>query len=122
MHELSVCLSLMQQLDAIARERNARSIVRVELEVGVLSGVEPDLLRNAWPLASVGTIAEHAELLIETGELVVECTTCDARTTAKPNRLLCAECGDFRTRVVSGEEMTLLRVELETPASAASAS
>ena len=121
MHELSICLSLMQQLDAIARERNATSIVRVELEIGVLSGVEPDLLRNAWPLASVGTVAEHAELLIETGELIVECTTCQAQTKARPNRLLCGECGDFKTRVVSGEEMTLMRVELETPASAAAA-
>ncbi len=115
MHELSICLSLMQQLETIARERNARSITRVELEVGVLSGVEPDLLRNAWPLASAGTIAEDAELLIQTGEIIVECSTCEARTTARPNRLLCGECGDFKTRVVAGEEMTLLRVELETP-------
>ena len=118
MHELSVCLSLMQQLESIARERDAASIARIELEVGVLSGVEPDLLRNAWPLASAGTIAEHAELVIDTGELIVECTTCGAQTKAKPNRLLCGECDDFRTRVISGEEMTLMRVELQTPAGA----
>ena len=119
MHELSVCMSLMQQLEAIAQEREATSIVRVELEIGVLSGVEPDLLANAWPIASAGTIAEDAELRIETGELVVECSTCGAQTKARPNRLTCGECGNYQTRVISGEEMTLLRVELETPSSAA---
>ncbi len=118
MHELSICISLMEQLESIAREKNADSIVRVELEIGVLSGVEPDLLVNAWPIASSGTIAEQAELHIETGELVVECSSCGARTSAEPNRLLCAECGSNRTHVVSGDELMLLRVEMETPAAA----
>ncbi len=120
MHELSICMSLMEQLEAIARERDADSIVRVELEVGVLSGVEPDLLENAWPIASSGTIAEQAELHIETGDLIIECSNCGARTSAEPNRLLCGECGSNRTHVVSGDELMLLRVEIESPASAKS--
>lgn len=116
MHELSICMSLMDQLESIARERKARSIVRVELEIGVLSGVEPDLLKNAWPIATAGTIAEQAVLHIETGELVVECTVCGATTDAAPNRLTCGACGDNRTRIVSGDELMLQRVELETSA------
>ncbi len=119
MHELSICMSLMDQLESIAHEKGASSIVRVELGVGPLSGVEPDLLENAWPIASAGTIAEQAELRIETGELVVECSSCGARTSARPNRLLCGECDSNRTRVVTGDELMLLRVELETPSSAA---
>ena len=114
MHELSVCMSLMEQLESIARERNAASIVRVELRIGVLSGVEPDLLENAWPIAAAGTIADEAELRIETGQLIVECSSCGARSDATPNRLLCGDCGDNRTRIVTGDELLLLRVELET--------
>jgi Zn finger protein HypA/HybF involved in hydrogenase expression len=30
----------------------------------------------------------------------------------QPNRLLCASCGDFRTRIISGDELILQRVEL----------
>lgn len=116
MHELSVCLSLLQQVQTIAHERGARSVVRIELEVGPLSGVEPSLLRNAWPLAAVGTLAERAALVIEAGALLVECQQCGARSEAAPNRLLCADCGAWRTRVVSGEDMTLVRLELDIPA------
>lgn len=113
MHELSVCLSLMQQLDAIAREHNSARITKITLNIGPLSGVEPDLLRNAYPLAAASTVAEDAELVMEIADVVVRCSQCSAETTVTPNKLLCGSCGDFRTRVISGDELTLLRVELD---------
>jgi hydrogenase nickel incorporation protein HypA/HybF len=118
MHELSVCLSLLDQLKTIADERGAKRVARVELRIGPLSGVEPDLLINAWPLAVAGTIAVDAELAIENTDVVVHCKTCDADTTVQANRLVCGQCGDFRTTLVSGDEMILQRVELEASADA----
>jgi hydrogenase nickel incorporation protein HypA/HybF len=112
MHELSVCLSLLQQLESIARQHNAATVDQVYLKVGPLSGVEPELLRKAYPLAVAGTVAEKAELFIEYGEITVACTECGAESPAKPNRLLCGACGDFRTRLISGDEMILERIEL----------
>jgi hydrogenase nickel incorporation protein HypA/HybF len=114
MHELSVCLSILDQVRSIAAERNADRVQRIEIRIGPLSGVEPDLLRSAWPMASAGTIAVDADLLIDEAEIVVRCSTCDAETPAVANRLVCGQCGDFRTTVISGDEMILQRVELET--------
>lgn len=114
MHELSVCLSILDQVRSIAAEHNADRVERIELKIGPLSGVEAELLRNAWPIASAGTIAVDADLLIDEAEIVVRCNTCDAETPATPNRLVCGECGDFRTTVTSGDDMILQRVELRT--------
>ena len=114
MHELSVCLSILDQVRSIAAERNADRVQRIELRIGPLSGVEADLLRSAWPMASAGTIAVDADLLIDEADIVVRCSTCNAETPAIANRLVCGECGDFRTTVISGDEMILQRVELET--------
>ncbi len=113
MHELSVCLSLLEQLQGIAAAHDARRITRIELGLGPLSGVESGLLRNAWPIASAGTIAVDAELVIEESGVAVRCTRCGAETPARPNRLVCGACGDFRTTLVSGDEMILRRVEFE---------
>ena len=114
MHEMSVCLALLDQVRAIAADRQAPRATRIELDIGPLSGVEADLLRNAWPIASAGTIAAGADLIINVADVVVRCTQCDVETEARPNRLLCGSCGDFRTTVVTGDEMILRRVELET--------
>ena len=114
MHELSVCLSLLEQVQAIAAERGASCVTRIELKVGPLSGVESDLLRNAWPMASAGTIAVDAQFVIEEADITVHCNACGTDTAAKANRLVCGECGDFHTTVISGDEMILQRIELET--------
>lgn len=114
MHELSVCLSLVQQVEKIAHERNACAIDRIMIKVGPLSGIEPELLRSAYPLAAVGTIASDAELIISDAEIVVRCNECGAESTVAVNRLLCSVCGDFRTRLVSGDEMVLQSLELRT--------
>ena len=113
MHELSVCVALLAQVERIAVERNAHEVSKIVLKVGPLSGVEPDLLRRAYPLAAAGTVAAHAELVIEAADVVVRCTRCGNESMVAPNRLLCGRCGDFRTRVVSGEEMILQSLELE---------
>ena len=112
MHELSVCLSLLAEVERVARENDANAVAKIFVTVGPLSGVEPELLKNAYPLAVAGTIAEHADLEIELSGIVVSCSQCGVESKATANRLLCAECGDYRTKLVSGDEMVLQRVEL----------
>lgn len=113
MHELSICEALISQVQAIAIERSA-CVRRVCLSIGPLSGVEPQLLESAYPLACAGTRAEGSRLHIERTELVVRCRSCGTQSTAAPNQLLCAACGDWATDLVSGDELVLLQVELET--------
>ncbi len=112
MHELSICLSLLDQVAQLARRHRASAISAIRVEIGPLSGVEPELLRNAWPLAAAGTIAADALLVIDEAAVVVRCTACGCESPASPNRLVCRECGDFRTRLVSGDELILQRVVL----------
>jgi hydrogenase nickel incorporation protein HypA/HybF len=109
-------MSMLQQVERIARGRNAERVIRITLSIGPLSGVEPDLMRHAYPLAAAGTVAADAELVMETAEIVVRCSQCDSETTVTANKLLCGSCGDFRTRVISGDELTLMRVELDRQA------
>jgi hydrogenase nickel incorporation protein HypA/HybF len=102
----------MEQVERIAREHQSGRVERIVLQVGPLSGVEAPLLKRAWPLVSIGTLAEEAELVIEIAAVKVRCTQCEAVSEVAPNRLLCAACGDFRTRLVSGDEMLLANMEL----------
>jgi hydrogenase nickel incorporation protein HypA/HybF len=115
MHELSVCISLLDQVGSIARAHGATRVERILLRIGPLSGIEAELLRNAYPLAAAGTLAEGAVLDIEPAAVRVRCTQCGAECDATPNRLLCAACGSHRTRLIGGDELLLARVELAIP-------
>lgn len=115
MHELSVCLSLLDQIQAIARDHGAEGVDRILLRIGPLSGIEAPLLANAYPLAAAGTIAEGAVLEIEPAPVRVHCVDCGAESEAAPNRLLCGSCGSRHTKLVSGDEMLLARLELRVP-------
>lgn len=113
MHELSICQALIAQVEVIASDR-ASSVRRVFLGIGPLAGVEPQLLTDAYPLVCAGTVAEGSQLIIEETAIRVRCSGCGAETIATANRLVCGACGDWHTELLTGDEMLLLRVELET--------
>ena len=113
MHELAVCQALMNKVESIAAERNARSVVTITIGMGPLSGVEAQLLKHAYPVASAGTIAEGAVLVIQDLPVRIKCNRCGCESEATPNKLLCAECGEWHTTLISGDELMLMSVELE---------
>ncbi len=112
MHELSVCNALLEQVEVIAREHHAARVDKIVLRIGPLSGIEVPLLEHAYPLAAAGTIAEDAKLVIDALPVKVKCSQCGTESEVEPNRLLCEACGDFRTNLVSGDEMLLASIEL----------
>ena len=114
MHELSVCQAMLKQVAAIAAENRARAVTRITLHIGPLSGVDARLLQHAFPVACAGTVARDAELVIESLPVRVKCQLCGAETDALVNKLVCGACGDYHTQLVSGDELLLARVELNT--------
>lgn len=111
MHELSVCQDLVTQVEQIALQNRAR-VCSITLRIGPLSGVEPALLEQAYPLAVAGTSLSAARLVIESLPVRVHCRSCLKDSDAAPNRMLCAHCGDWRTELLSGDELLLSSVEL----------
>lgn len=111
MHELAICQSIISQVETLAQQHKAKQVVEITLKIGLLAGVESELLKQAFPLAAAGSCAENAELKIESIPVKVKCSQCNVESEVTPNRLLCGNCGDWRTKVVSGDEMLLARLE-----------
>ena len=111
-HELAIFQALMEQVERIAQEERADQVLSIHLAIGPLSGVESRLLEQAFSVARAGSIAASAELVIESMPVQVRCKQCDQLTKALPGRLVCGACGDWRTRLISGDELELRHVEL----------
>ena len=78
MHEFSLCMDLIGQVTALARQHRARSVACVRVQIGMLAGVEPMLLENAFSIARAGTVAEHAEMFTDIVPPAVRCGACGA--------------------------------------------
>lgn len=112
MHELSLCQNLLAQVTVLAREHGARQVDRIVLQIGPLAGVEAPLLAQAFTIARAGTLAETAELDVEPAPIRVRCQICGAETEAAPARLVCGQCGNWHTELVSGDQLLLASVQL----------
>lgn len=112
MHELSVCQDLLTQVTALAVQYQASQVALIVVQIGPLGGVVPELLEQAFTLAKVATVAESAELILETLPVRVRCQSCGVESEVLPNCLICPNCGDWQTQLISGDEMLLARVEL----------
>jgi hydrogenase nickel incorporation protein HypA/HybF len=111
-HELSICQALLNQVNDVARDAGCKHVEQVTIAIGPLAGVEPGLLASAFAVMKIDGCAAEATLIIESAGVEVECELCAAISPAAANRLICAACGGYRTRVVAGQELCLLRVEL----------
>jgi hydrogenase nickel incorporation protein HypA/HybF len=109
-HELSICQALLSE---VALSAGTRAVTRVTIEIGPLAGIDPAQLAGTFRIFRRGSCAERAELVIESTGLLIECLACGAQSAARPDRLVCPSCDGFRTRIVSGRELRLRRVEFE---------
>jgi hydrogenase nickel incorporation protein HypA/HybF len=113
MHELAIAMSLVEQAEKVAREQHAVAIPRISVRVGQLSGVDPEALRGAFPLAAEGTPAEGAELVVEVIEARVHCRACGHSSTPSAPFIYCVECRSTEVDVEAGRELYIKSVELD---------
>ncbi len=114
MHEYSIVDSLLQLADEHAAKNNATAVTKLEIKIGVLSGVEPDLLQTAFDTFKEGTICENAEFIMKIQPVVVRCESCGKESSLKKDEYLCPHCKSNKIKIIDGEDMYLMSLELET--------
>ncbi len=113
MHEYSIVQALLDQCESHAAANGATKVLKVVTKIGILSGVEPHLLEVAFDTFKEGTICEGAQFDMRIQPLVVECNECGGQSTYEKASYYCTHCRSNNVRVVEGEEMYLMQLELE---------
>ncbi len=114
MHELSIAQALVDQVRPVAEAQKARRVVSVHVVVGTLSGVDPDALTLAFPLAAEETPLAGAELTIERVAASVRCAACGAVSTPEAPFVYCVKCGSRDVTIETGRELYIRSAEIET--------
>jgi len=113
MHEYSIVQNLLDLCEQNAAANNATKVHKVVVGIGEMSSVEPQLLKTAFDTFKLETIAESAVMEIQRLGLKAECFDCGADFVPTMSNFLCASCGSSNTKLLSGDELLLLSLEIE---------
>ncbi|SEE17853.1 hydrogenase maturation nickel metallochaperone HypA [Streptomyces sp. TLI_105] len=116
MHEMSLAVAVVDQVEAAAKSRGAVGVSSIELDVGELAGVVADALAFCFELACAGTVVEGAELITRTVPGTARCAPCaEDWAVGMPPRLLCPGCGAAADELVAGRELQIREVRWACP-------
>ena len=110
MHEMSIAVELIGQLDRLAAEHGIRRFEEVVVAAGVLRGVVPEALDIAFACASEGTSAEGARLVLETVPARAVCGRCGASFVPKEDDYRCPRCRVPDVEILEGNDIILRSV------------
>ncbi len=113
MHEYSIVQSLIDSCEDHAKENSATKVTKVVVKIGVMSGVEPDLLKSAFDTFKEDTVCEICEFIINIQKVKILCNSCKNEYELQKNEYLCPKCKSSDIKVIDGEDMFLMQLELE---------
>lgn len=113
MHEYSIVQSLLDSCEENAKANDATKVTKVVVKIGVMSGVEPDLLQTAFDTFKEETICHDAQFIINIQKVKILCNECQTTSELEKNEYCCPKCQSTQLNILDGEEMYLMQLELE---------
>lgn len=112
MHEYSIVQALLTQCEEQVEENNATKVLKLVVKIGVMSGVEPELLETAFNTFKEKTVCDGAEFVMNIQPLVIQCLTCKEVSELKKIHYCCQKCQSIDVQVIDGEDMFLMSLEM----------
>ncbi|MBU0468085.1 MAG: hydrogenase maturation nickel metallochaperone HypA [Candidatus Omnitrophica bacterium] len=110
MHELSIIVSMMEQIVDVAKENKIEKIDEVHLETGVLRQVIPEVMQEAFASVKLNTICENAILQIIEAPALVLCKQCKSEFEPSIDDFICKICNLANVDILKGNEIILKAV------------
>ena len=112
MHEMSLAEGVLQLIEDSARQQAFTKVLAVWLEVGQLSGAEPQALAFCFDAVTRGSIADGAKLEIVATPGTGWCMECAATVALNEVFGACPRCGTHQVQVTGGTELRVREIEV----------
>lgn len=110
MHEMTIAVELMRQLEALAAEHGVERIEEVNVAAGAMRQVVPDALELAFEILAEDTCAAGTRLNLEVTPVIARCRQCGYRFEPELDMFLCARCNQADVEIVEGDDIILTSV------------
>ncbi len=113
MHEMSIAQSIVDIAIQTMEANGGHVIHAVQLQLGLMSGVEPDSLLFCFDIVTKGTLAQGAKLEIETIPIKGRCLDCDQEFGVEDYKFVCPKCGSHFIQTISGRELKVATIDMD---------
>lgn len=122
MHEFSFAYQIFKVAEATAIKYGANKISEVYLEIGELTLIVPELLKQSFKMATTGSIAEGAELKIEILPGKIKCRECEKTSEVSITEeaqltglqlFQCRHCGSKNTEIIEGKKANVKNIKIQ---------
>jgi len=112
MHEMALAESMLEIVEAAARDNGSARVKGVWLEIGALSHVVPEALRFCFDAVTRGSVADGAALTIIETPGGAWCMQCSRTVPLAQLGDACPHCGGFQLTVTQGDAMRVKEIEI----------
>jgi hydrogenase nickel incorporation protein HypA/HybF len=113
MHELSIAQSILDIIDEYAASDGFSSVLRLELEIGALSGIEIDALQFALEAVRSSTRLAEAQITVEILEADGRCNACGTEFRLRETFAPCPRCGSGRIETHGGTDVRIRNLHVK---------
>ncbi len=115
MHELSIMSNVLDIVLQHASQNGAKKVTKIHLCVGELSDYIPEWMQTYFDFVSKDTIAENAQLVVESIKASLQCDDCTKTFEFNKNdwQFSCPYCNSPNVTIISGRELTIKSIEIE---------
>jgi hydrogenase nickel incorporation protein HypA/HybF len=111
-HELSIMQNIMHIVERQKIKKDFKTLEKINLEIGEISGINPAFLKEAFNSIKPGTYYENAEIIINLIPLTYKCVKC-GKTVDKNHEKSKCKCGGIFI-MKTGRELNVIDIEVET--------
>lgn len=113
MHEYSIVSSLIDICEREIEKNSCKRALKLKVAIGKLSGVEPKLIEESFKVFKDGTCCSSALMEIEIKEIELFCLNCSYSFMPENHTYICPKCESIDIKIVNGEELHLMSIEME---------
>ena len=105
MHELSIVEEIIATVQDEMDRRDCARIEEINVQIGTLTGVDPEALTFGFEAATADSPLSEAKLTIEQTTARGRCRKCDIEFSINDLVFLCPLCSSHDIEIIQGEEL-----------------
>jgi hydrogenase nickel incorporation protein HypA/HybF len=113
MHEFSIIMNVLSIAEESAKNRDAKMVHEIEMDIGNLSGIDFEALEFAMQHTHKNELLAAARLVINKISAKARCKSCNYEFDIDDFFTACPLCGKFNHDIFQGKELKVKAIKID---------